>query len=83
MVNDIALAKLRRWESEVQFMNLIRQVHERGQVYKELYGEGSFHEMIEKVPAEPVDDNVIILLMAVLVVASVLLGLLIGAILVN
>ena len=83
MVNDIALAKLRRWESEVQFMNLIRQVHERGHVYKELYGESSFHEMIEKVPAEPVDDNVIILLMVVLVMASTLLGLIIGAIIMH
>jgi hypothetical protein len=83
MVNKVAIAKLRKWESEVQFMNLIRQVHERGRVYKTLYGEETFHEMLDKVPGEPKDDNVIVLLMTVVVLASVMLGLIIGAVLVN
>ena len=82
MVNDIALAKLRKWEYEIQFMNLIRQVHERGQVYKTLYGEETFHEMLEKVPEEAADESVIVMLMTVVVLASVMLGLIIGAVLV-
>jgi|LakMenEpi03Aug12_release.lakeMendotaPanAssembly.Ray.scaffolds.fasta_scaffold00564_60 hypothetical protein len=82
MVNYIALAKLRKWESEIQFMNLIREVHERGELYRTLYGDKLFHEMIDKVPAESTDEMVIVLLMAVVVAASMMLGLIVGAVLV-
>ena len=83
MVNDIALASLRKWESEIQFMNLIRQIHERGQLYKTSYGNEPFYEMVDKIQSEPSNESTVALIITVLIMASVMLGLMLGTILVS
>lgn len=69
---ETALIKLRKWESEIQFMNMVRQIHEHGNSYRKLHGEEAFQELLQKIPPEHVNDTLI--LMLTLVVVSVMFG---------
>lgn len=69
---DSALQKLRKWESEIQFVNMVRQIHEHGNTYRKLHGEDAFQELLEKIPSEHVNDT--LTLMLTLVVVSVMFG---------
>jgi len=69
---ETALIKLRKWESEIQFMNMVRQIHEHGNSYRKLHGEEAFQELLQKIPPEHVNDSII--LMLTLVVISVMFG---------
>jgi hypothetical protein len=69
---DSALIKLRKWESEIQFVNMVRQIHEHGNTYRKLHGEEAFQELLEKIPTEHVNDTLI--LMLTLMAVSVMFG---------
>ena len=77
-----ALQKLRKWESEIQFMNMVRQIHEHGNMYRKLHGEDSFQELLDKIPSEHVREDNLAALMVTLVLVSIMLGAVIGAYLV-
>jgi len=77
-----ALQKLRKWESEIQFMNMVRQIHEHGNTYRKLHGEDSFQELLDKIPSEHVREDNLVALMITLVLVSIMLGAIIGAYLV-
>lgn len=79
---ESALQKLRKWESEIQFMNMVRQIHEHGNAYRKLHGEDLFQELLDKIPSEHVRQDNLMTLMITLIIVSIMLGAVIGAYLV-
>lgn len=77
-----ALQKLRKWESEIQFMNMVRQIHKHGNTYRKLHGEDAFQDLLEKIPSEHVREDNLVALMVTLVLVSIVLGAIIGVYLV-
>lgn len=69
-----ALEKLRKWESEIQFMNMVRRIHEHGNVYRKLHGEDAFQTLLTKIPNEHIQYNNLFALMFTLVLTSVMFG---------
>jgi hypothetical protein len=72
---ESALQKLRKWESEIQFMNMVRQIHEHGNSYRKLHGESSFQELLAKIPDDHVrHGDLLVLLMMTLMLLSMMVG---------
>ena len=71
---ESALIKLRKWESEIQFMNMVRQIHEHGNAYRKLHGEDAFQELLAKIPDDHVRYSDLTALMLTLAMTSMMFG---------
>jgi len=71
---ESALVKLRKWESEIQFMNMVRQIHEHGNAYRKLHGEDAFQTLLTKIPDEHIQYNNLFALMFTLAMTSMMFG---------
>ena len=73
-MNTTALEGLRKWESEIQFMNLIRQIHERGTLYKQKHGEEQFNKMLANLPDDTYSIAWIFMLSMLVVMMAAVTG---------